>query len=330
MTYYLGIDGGGSKTLAVVTDGAGHVLGRGVSGCGNHQLGAELADGSIRAAIQAAMEQANVNHEDIRFTAFGLAGADREADFHILRPMIAAMGFEHHHIVCDTVIGLRAGTKQPDGVVIICGSGTNCYGVNALGEEMQCGGFGYSFGDFGGGADLAVEAFRAVIRAWDGREKSTALTGPMLHMLGFETVEEMFHAYLDDYKRAPHTLAKLLFEVADSDEAARKILQRQGTELGISASAVIRRLNMGNDKFDLVMVGSVLTRGDSRFIAPYIEEQVKAVAPNCTLRVLQMEPVAGALLLAMEKSGQRVEAAVYDNLNADLAVKERNAEWALD
>lgn len=330
MTFYLGIDGGGSKTLAVVTDGAGRVLGRGVSGCGNHQLGVELADGSIRTAIQAAMEQANVKHEDIRFATFGLAGADRDADFQILRPMIAAMGFEHYHIVCDTVIGLRAGTKQTDGVVVICGSGTNCYGVNSLGEDMQCGGFGYSFGDFGGGADLAVEAFRAVIRSWEGREKPTALTDLTLEMLGYETVEDMFNAYLDEYKRAPHTLAKLLFEAAGRDETARAILQRQGTELGISASAVIRRLNMGQDKFDLVLVGSVLTRGDSRFIAPYIEEQVKAVAPNCTLRVLEMEPVAGALLLAMEKSGQRVEASVYDHLNAELAVKERNAEWALD
>ncbi|WP_337098557.1 N-acetylglucosamine kinase [Paenibacillus sp. YIM B09110] len=330
MNYYLGIDGGGSKTLAVVTDRSGHVIGRGVSGCGNHQIGVELADGSIRAAIHAAMVQANVKHEDIAFATFGLAGADREADFQILRPMVAAMGFEHYQIVCDTVIGLRAGTKQQDGVVVICGSGTNCYGVNALGEELQIGGFGYSFGDFGGGGDLAVEAFRAVIRAWEGREKPTALTELTLDMLGFDTVEAMFHAYLDEYKRAPHTLAKLLFEAADRDEAARAILQRQGRELGISASAVIRRLNMSHDTFDLVMVGSVLTRGDSRYIKPYIEEQVKAVAPHCTLRVLEMEPVAGAILLAMEKSGQQVESTVYDHLNANLAVKERNAEWALD
>ncbi len=322
MNYYLGVDGGGSKTLAVVSDSAGRIMGRGESGCGNHQLGVELASRNIREAVADAMAQAQAEHSDIEYAMFGLAGADREPDFRILRPMVAEMGFSKHGIVCDTVIGLRAGTRQPDGVVVICGSGTNCFGINKQGESLQCGGFGYAYGDFGGGSDLAIEVFRSVIRSWEGREGPTLLTDAALRTLGYSSVERMFNDYLDEGKNISHHLAKLLFQVAQDDDVARGILQRQGTELGLAASAVIRKLGMQEDEFDLVLVGSVLTRGDSEYVTPYIEKEIKAVASKCALRMLTMEPVAGAILLAMEQSGNVIENAVYEHLEERLSVKE--------
>ncbi|MEX3614999.1 N-acetylglucosamine kinase [Paenibacillus glucanolyticus] len=330
MNYYLGVDGGGSKTLAVVADETGRIAGRGISGCGNHQLGAALAERSIRQAVDEALAQAELERESITCASFGLAGADREADFRILRPMIDGMGFKKHQIVCDTVIAMRAGTRQTDGVVLICGSGTNGYGVNAAGEEIQIGGFGYAFGDFGGGGDLAVEVFRTVVRSWEGRENPTSLTSLTLDELSFGSVEEMFYRFLDEGRRAPHTLAKLLFQAAPADEAARKILARQGLELGKVASAVIHKLGMGHDAFDVVLAGSVLTRGEGDYVVPYIEAQVSAAAPKSRLRILTLEPVAGAVLLAMDENGVVPDAAVYERLHHELAVKGRNMEWALD
>lgn len=330
VNYYLGVDGGGSKTLAVVTDQTGRIIGRGESGCGNHQTGVERAELNIRLAVDQAMKQAGRSRADIAFALFGLAGADREADFRILRPMIAGLGFQRHGIVCDTVIGLRAGTRQPDGVVVICGTGTNCYGINRLGQELQIGGFGYAFGDFGGGSDLAVEVFRSVIRSWEGREIPTRLSEAALKTLGFQTEEELFHHYLDHKKRIPHHLAKLLFDVAEHDEIARAILRRQGRELGLTAAAVIRKLGMERDSFDLVMAGSVLTRGDSRYVVPYIEAEISLVAPGCRLAMLTLEPVAGAIYLAIEQAGGTVPDIVYDNMHQQLSVKAANAVWVND
>ncbi|MDQ6419318.1 BadF/BadG/BcrA/BcrD ATPase family protein [Paenibacillus sp. LHD-117] len=330
MGYYLGVDGGGSKTLAIVSDGMGRILGRGRSGCGNHQVGAALADRNIRKAAEDALAEAGIGKEEINFALFGLAGADREADFRILRPMIASMGFAKTDIVCDTVIGMRAGTKQSDGVVLICGSGTNCYGMNSRGDELQVGGFGYAYGDFGGGNELAVEVFRSVIRSWEGREAETALTQLTLEALGYPDVERMFHGTLDECGRPPHTLAKLLFEASPTDAVAREILQRQGTELGKAASAVIRKLGMEEDAFDVVLAGSVLSRGKGDFVVPFVEREVKAAAPRARMRVLELEPAAGALLLAMERDGLIVEAEVYEQLEQSLSVKARDIEWAMD
>ncbi|CAI6069709.1 N-acetylglucosamine kinase [Cohnella sp. JJ-181] len=321
MKYYLGVDGGGSKTLALVCNERGEIVGRGYGGCGNHQLGPEPAKANIRAAVDEALARANVSRGEVAYAVYGLAGADREADFRVLRPMMADLGLDAHDIVCDTVIGLRAGTRQPDGVVLVCGSGTNCYGVNKRGESFQCGGFGYEYGDFGGGGELAVEAFRTAIRAWEGRSEPTLLAEAVPAALGFPSVEAMFHDFLDRDARIPRDLVKLLFEVADRDESARAILRRQGVELGLSAQATIRRLGMEADRFDVVLVGSVLTRGDSRYVVPYIEDAARAIAPRCSLRVLTIEPAGGALLLAMDRSGLEIPPEVYDNLTEALPVQ---------
>ncbi|MCL6459411.1 MAG: ATPase [Gorillibacterium sp.] len=322
MPYYMGIDAGGSKTLAVITDELGRIIGRGISGCGNHQVGRELAKQSISEASERALQAAGLKHSDVSYALFGLAGADRETDYRILRPIIAEMQFENYSIVCDTEIGLRAGTNQPSGIVLISGTGTNSFGVNKSGQSLQCGGFGYNFGDFGGGSDLAIEVFRSVIRSWEGREQPTLLTQATLAMLGYADVELMFNDYLDHLLPIPKDLTKLLFAVAKEDEKAREILKRQGVELGIAAKTIIQKLGMQQDTFDVVLVGSVLTRGDKQYIAPYIEQEIRTVAPYYRLKVLAMEPVAGAILMAMDRSGVEIVDEVYRNLETALTVKE--------
>jgi len=326
LNYYLGIDAGGSKTSAVITDESGTVVSRGMSGCGNHQINAELARTSIAAAVNQALQVAGLSRSDIKYALFGLAGADREADYVVLRPMIQSLGFTNYEIVCDTVIGLRAGTRQPYGVVLICGTGTNCLGINPQGQELQCGGFGYAYGDFGGGSGLAVEVFRSVIRSWEGREEWTLLTAAVLEMLGYDSVERLFHDYLDHGRPIPVDLAKLLFPAADQgDPVALRILQQQGLELGLSAGAVIKKLGMEKIALDVVLVGSVLTRNAGKYIIPEITGQL---TEGCTIRVLTMEPVGGAILLAMERAGLVIANKVYDALKHQLSIEGADTAWA--
>ncbi|MFC3802992.1 N-acetylglucosamine kinase [Cohnella sp. GCM10012308] len=310
MKYYLGVDGGGSKTYALVADEQGRVVGKGKSGNGNHQIDRECARRSIREATEMALASAGIAREQVASACFGLAGADRETDFRILRPMIGELGFAKHEIHCDTIIAMRAGTSRPYGVVLICGSGTNGAGLSPAGESLQVGGFTYMTGDFGGGTALAVEAFRTVIRAWDGREEETALTPLVLAETGYSTAEEMFHDYLDRDLQPPLSLAKLLFEAAEGgDAAAQAILRKQGEESGLQASAIIRRLGMSDETFDVVMAGSILTRGKGDWVHAGIRQAVAAAAPNATVVKLAVEPVVGALWLAFEVDGPLPETA---------------------
>ncbi|NOU85024.1 ATPase [Paenibacillus sp. LMG 31460] len=315
MKYFLGVDAGGSKTYTLVTDEQGQIIGKGHSGNGNHQLGVEQALGNISNSVAMALQQAGLTHSDIEYAFFGLAGADRPIDNTILRPLIGGLGFTNYGIDCDTMIALRAGTTQPFGVVLICGSGTNSAGKNKQGEFFQCGGFTYQFGDFGGGGTLAVEAFRSVIRSWDGREQPTMLTELLIKFLGYNSVQDMFDDFLDNNKSVPLHTTKLLFQAAEQgDEVACRILRVQGEELGKSAAAVIKRLKMEQETFQVVLAGSVIARGDGPFIHSYIEKAVSEVASNATIVKLNVEPVVGAVWMAMEAAGNPVTIDVYEKL----------------
>jgi N-acetylglucosamine kinase-like BadF-type ATPase len=315
LNYYLGVDGGGSKTYVLIADETGRIAGKGVAGNGNHQTCYEEAKANIRMSVGAALAEARLTPEQIAFAMFGLAGADRETDFRILRPMIAELGFPRHDIVCDTMIALRAGTANPYGVVLICGTGTNSAGRNVSGDVYQCGGFSYLFGDFGGGGALCVEAFRSVIRAWDGRGAPTILTDLVPADLGYDSVAQMFDDYLDHNLIPPPRLAELLFPAAEAgDETAQAILRKQGEELGLSASAVIHRLGMECETFDVVLAGSILTRGSGGFVIEPIRKALRQTAPLAKVVRLRTEPVVGAVWLAVEAAGSPLPPPVYDRL----------------
>ncbi len=317
MAYYLGIDGGGTKTYALLTDEFGNVLGKGKSGNGNHQINATIAANSIREATLSAISEAGIRLEDIQHTYLGLAGADREADYMILHPLIRHVGFTNYTLNCDTMIGLRAGTNQPYGIAIICGTGTNSAGRNPQGVHYQCGGFDYMYGDFGGGGALNIEVFRSVIRAWDGREQPTLLTDLLLQFLGYDTVTTLFNDYQDNGRSVPVDAAKLLFEAAAGQDAvALDILHHQGVELGKSATAIVQRLGMETDIFDVVLVGSLLTRGDRGWIRGPIEKALHQVAPHASIVTLRAEPVVGAVWSAMEEDGRTISQDVYERMGS--------------
>ena len=315
MAYYLGIDGGGSKTYALLSDEHGHILGKGRSGNGNHQTGAQEAAASIREAAFAALAEGGLQLDEIRHTYLGLAGADRKTDYDILHPLVRGIGFTEYTISGDPVIGLRAGTTRPYGVALICGTGTNAAGRNPQGQHYQCGGFDYMYGDFGGGGALNIEVFRTVIRAWDGRESATLLTEPLLKLLGYARVDDMYDDFLDHGKSVPLDAARLLFPAAaEGDAAALAILHRQGVELGKSAAAVIHRLGMENEVFDVVLAGSLLTRGDHGWIRGPIEQAVQKAAPAAAVVTLSTEPVVGAVWSALESNGITVSKEIYEKM----------------
>ncbi|OXM16876.1 N-acetylglucosamine kinase [Paenibacillus herberti] len=313
MSYYLGVDAGGTKTFTLITDVEGRPLGKGTAQNGNHQNGYEDARGNLDTAVSQALSEAGLSIADVSHAYFGLAGADRATDFDILHPLIQSIGFKNRYtIVCDTIIGLRAGTQHPYGVSVICGTGVNCAGTNPQSETYQCGGFSYMYGDYGGGGGLCIEVFRSVIRSWDGREEPTLLTPMLLEMLGYSSVEEMFHDYLDRNLSVPTDAVRLLFRAAaEGDAVAIRILRHQGEELALSVKAVIERLGMGNIAFDVVLAGSLLTRGDRGWISGPIASTLSRIAPQATLVKLDVEPVVGAIWGALDADKVEITTEMY-------------------
>ena len=154
--YLAGIDGGNSKTLAVVADEDGEVLGIARSAGSNHQgVGVERAMEEIERAVRDAMRMAGVEGS-LSAACFCLAGADLPEDFDLLRPALDRLGLaERIELDNDSLAILRSGTSRRNAVAVGWGSGNTAVGRNAAGEEIRLPALGWISGDWGGGGDLA-------------------------------------------------------------------------------------------------------------------------------------------------------------------------------
>lgn len=319
MRYFLGVDAGATKTYAIVGDETGRILALGKGGPGNHQTREGLAGAmaSFEAAVGDALAGAGITAADVAHGAFCLAGADYPSDYALLTGGISGrwpeLRFSVHN---DSFAGLRAGTNRRWGVVSICGTGTNQVGIGKDGRELQVGGMGGIYGDFGGAADVGREAIRVSFLSDEKRGPVTSLVPVVLAHLGFGSMPELSYAlYKGTYDRAavPRLAPKVFAAANQGDEVAQDILIRMGTALGNSVGGVIRQLDLAGDDVEVVMAGSTW-KGESPLMIDAFRLAVHRVAPKARLVRQRYEPVVGAWLLAVEQLGLEVTPAVYTTL----------------
>jgi N-acetylglucosamine kinase-like BadF-type ATPase len=323
MRYFLGVDGGNSKTLALIGDETGRVMGLGRGGNCNHQApgGIDRAMGAIAEAVEAACREAGIAIDQLAHACFCLAGADLPGDHQLLEGAIAArwpgLAFTVRN---DGFAGLRAGATKGWGVVAIAGSGTVTCGIGKDGRAIQVGGLGGLWGDFGGGADLGREAVKAVFLADERRGPQTSLTEPVLHAMGVTTVNELRAGLY--HKTVPlsgiYKLAPLVFAAADlGDPVAQEILIEMGTRLGRSVCGAIRQLGLQAEAVDVVMAGSTW-KGSNPLMRDAFQLAVHRVAPRAVFVRPRYEPVVGAWCLALEAVGIQIGSEIYRRLEASL------------
>jgi N-acetylglucosamine kinase-like BadF-type ATPase len=319
MSHILGVDGGGSKTLAVLGDVTGTILGVGRAGGSNYQgPGIEAAMREIRRAVEDAMRMTQAMHPQLDTASFCLAGADLPEDFELLRPALIELGLtgtiDLHN---DMMANLRAGSDNPNAVVVGWGSGTNAMGRNAAGREIRLPALGWYSGDWGGGDDLARDAIWLVARAHDGRGRSTALTEPVLRILGVPTADAMIHTLYVQHVhqreldwRTLRMLPPIVLQVAaDGDPEARALIERAADEVSASATALLCRLDLLAVSADVVLGGSVF-RGPGAFLVDLVRPRLSERAPLARIIVPDVEPVIGAFFCALDACSAPVTAEV--------------------
>lgn len=305
MKVVLGVDGGGTKTAVVAMDAARGVLGRGMGPSSNHNdVGAEAAVAALRQAIEQALSEAGAGFADVESICLCLAGVDRPADRERMAGLVRAIyPFPRIAIFHDAVGALAAGTGQLLGVVVIAGTGTIAYGIDRYGRSARAAGWGALLADYGSGFWIGIEALHAIVRAADGRGPTTALTERILARLGLADVESLIPwTYGEPFHwHRFAALAPIVTETAQvGDPIAQEILERAGCYLAESGLAVVRRLQMQGEPFDLVLSGSVWQAGEL-VLAPF-RKAVLAETPQARIVFPSRTAAEGAALLAWQEA----------------------------
>lgn len=300
---FLGVDGGGTKTHAVLLDGEDNIIAEGFAGASNPmRVGFDAAANAIFEAINNAFEQTNRNQFDIAAAAFGLAGVRRNDIRSRIRERIGQnLRTKIIEVVTDAEIALYGATKNDAGLVIIAGTGSICLGRNKKGETALAGGWGPLAGDEGSGAGIARRALQTIAKASDGRGEPTNLSRKAADYFRAARAEDLIIAIyapqVDSKKIAG--FARLVVESAkEGDFIAKQILKEAGNELGTAATAVIRRLKLKKEKFPIAQVGSIFQAGE--LLTRTLAETVQKVAPQAFFIEPLLPPAAAAAQMARQ------------------------------
>jgi len=299
-SFLVGIDGGGSKTVALLSDLDGRVLGRGVAGPSNYQVvGIQVAGEALNQAIRAAFAEAKIEQCLPGALCLGLAGVDRPDDYALIR----AWADEHlpgtpTAIVNDAQLVLAAGTPEGWGVATICGTGSIVYGRNPTGQTARVDGWGHLLGDDSSGHAIGRAALRAIMRAHDGRGSQTQLTRLILEHWSLTVPEDLIrHVYVMQASTQDIAALAELVEAAASagDPVAQSILKGAGRELALAVAAVAKQLRM-QGAIPCAQAGSVIVKG--HFVQQMFLDSTAAFGLQLDPVSPVAEPAQGALRLA--------------------------------
>src|SRR5438552_2374733 len=226
MQCVLAVDGGNTKTIALVAALDGTILGAGRGECGdiyNAHAGAHWPDSAAAAianieyAVLSALQTAQVNASDLVTAVFNMAGADWPEDFALLQAAMEAREFGRTILVQNDALGvLHAGSADNTGVSVVCGTGA---ATGARGPDGRTWHSSHWQDQVQGGAHLAQKTLDAVYRSELGIEPPTTLTPRVLDFFGLNTVEEVLHLFTSRMKHAPMGISFLTPILLDEAQA---------------------------------------------------------------------------------------------------------------
>ncbi len=307
MDFYLGIDGGGTFTRAVLVTAKGEVRATGEAGPANyHNVGLATAAANLRAASAAAWAMLGLPFQPASAAFLGCAGVKSTIDIAQLTTAAENAGLApagEVTVANDLHNALTGGLAGRPGIALIAGTGTNCLGRDASGATFMCGGWGWLLDDEGGGIGLAIAAMRAVTRAADGRAPATQLQPALLAFLGLSEPNQLLERlYVQPW--TPDQLAAftpVVVRLAGQGDATAKALLVEG-------AAALARLVQGSANAldfpagpEIVILGGCARSGPP--YQPMLEAAIRVAVPGARIVEPVYSTTQGAALNALRVAG---------------------------
>jgi len=302
--YYLGIDGGGTKTACAVGDES-RLLATAIAGPSNIvRVGESQTRASLEQAVHQACAAAGITPAEVVRTCIGGSGAARPELAAKVRQILAAILLTPIDVVGDMQIALEAAFDTGPGVIVIAGTGSIAYGRDQQGNTARAGGWGFAIGDEGSAHWIGRAAVSAVLRAADRSAQAPENSTAPGSSLAAALLQAWNVASLPDLARAanaipPPNFAALFPAVAAShDDLAMQVLTRAGGELAQVAAIVARRLFPVGEigTVPVAMIGGVF--GHAPLVRQVFCSELRRLDPRVEINPQVVEPVEGALRLA--------------------------------
>ena len=301
MTFFLGIDGGGTKTRCLLGDDTS-VLGTGTgSGCSILRVGEACARDSIAGAIHEACVQAGVSPQQISRTCAGVTGAADDGIASLVQRLLIEVIGGAIEVIGDMEVALESAFEGGPGIVLVAGTGSIAYGRNQSGETARAGGWGRMISDEGSGHWIGVEALRAALHAYDAGNH-TKLLQQLMEALQAHTVHDLAVRVNSDAAQDFAALFPVVLNASENgDPIAILLLDRAGHELAVPVAAVAQRLFRNARSAPVATHGGVLAR--SARVKCAFKDRLHGLCANVQILDAVVDPALGALNRARREFG---------------------------
>jgi N-acetylglucosamine kinase-like BadF-type ATPase len=307
--YVIGIEGGGTKTVAVLCALDGSILVEEREEASNVQIGGpERAASVILRLIDRCCHGIGCDISQIGAVVAGLAGAGRPGDQQLAHDCVIELArkqdlaIQELQIESDARIALEGAFGGKPGIVVIAGTGSIVFGKDGKGRLFKGGGWGRLIGDEGSGYSIGQAAFRAITRTLDKRGARTRLLKLFEEKFGLGTQEAVIDALYRQNFAVASVVPVVIQAAAGGDTIARDILRSACSELADVLASVVVRMKKGTRsavKQPLAFVGSLLTSENA--YSRMLRSALRRKLPDIVIRPAEFSPVVGAALMAIEQ-----------------------------
>ncbi len=304
MGYYIGVDGGGTKTAYALFDENKNIVADFRGPGSNH----ENLEGSFNEAAAYIWEGINgllkgfgKTLNDVDFTLMGLAGIDHQFQHDEMCKRLDAYGLKNYAIYNDGFIVVKAGSASGAAIGYNCGTGTCCNSIDSDGKMLQLAGLSEFSGDVGNGHWIAITAYKLIYDdVYLGIEK-TALTKMAFDMFGIKSREEFLGAVSEfETEKAEEYIRGLIdcfFAAAElGDKPVMRAIEFMAERGSALISAHVNQLNFAGDCVEVVLSGSIHTKLPSKIYTDLLQKKTEEkVARKFKFIKLDKPPVVGCV-----------------------------------
>ena len=301
--YYIGIDGGGTKSTVLITDGAKESYSFTVGGFNYNSFPKEEIRENIR-QIGSMLKQHGNKVEDCLGICVGSAGTTNEDAVNFLETSFRAYGFDGKLIITgDQVIALRGAFGKKQGILLISGTGSICYGQCENGERtVRAGGYGHLIDDEGSAYAIARDLLHEVVSEADGRKEKTILTGAVFDFLHITSVQQMI-SYVYDKTHTKKDIAAAAYILTEPRilklPAVQEILKKHAKELVLCVRAVVSNMKVcPGEEILLVLAGSTIKNNE--LFQQNFRQELKKELPQVKIVEAAQDAVHGAVQMLLD------------------------------
>jgi glucosamine kinase len=297
MSLFIGIDGGGTRTVAALTDAGGQLLAEAEGPSGRINILEPAAGAQVLAELTRSVLQAGGAGGQATSLCCALSGAGRPAARTPLEQALRAHNVAQTVLVVpDAEAALQDAFGTGPGLLVICGTGSIAWGRSEAGDLARCGGWGWLLGDEGSGYAIGIAAVRAALRSRDGRAAETPLFGLVLEHAGVTDPDALIRWGAAATRADIAALAPAVIEAAALDPTAAGIVETATRELAEHVAALHARLGPWAGPVPIAFTGGLIALG--RPLRQALESELSEWTLDLALLDRAVDAALGAAALA--------------------------------